>query len=217
MATANTNGFRVLPSYFEAIRDLPDAERLILYDAVWDFGFGNSVGELPPLLTSIFCLIKPTLEKSMVFEAKQKANGQKGGRPPKPKETQTKPRETQNDFGENLDIDIAVDSDIDIENAVGVDKADKPPRTTRFHPPTLEDVSAYCRERGNGIDAQRFIDYYTANGWRVGKNPMKDWRAAVRNWERGQSTDARRSANNRGDRGESTERDFGVKYDNELD
>ena len=96
--------------------------------------------------------------------------------------------------------------------------ADKPSRRAqRFHPPTIEEVSAYCLERGNGVDPQRFIDYYTANGWRVGKNPMKDWRAAVRNWERGQSTDARRSSNNRGDRGESTERDFGVKYDNDPD
>lgn len=55
---------------------------------------------------------------------------------------------------------------------------------SRFTPPTLPEVQAYCSERNNGIDAQRFIDYYTANGWRVGKNPMKDWKAAVRTWER---------------------------------
>lgn len=62
-------------------------------------------------------------------------------------------------------------------------KADKPPRT-RFIPPTLEEVESYCIERNNNVDAQRFIDYYTSNGWKVGKNPMKDWKAAVRNWER---------------------------------
>lgn len=54
----------------------------------------------------------------------------------------------------------------------------------RFTPPTLEDVQAYCNERNNKVDAERFIDYYTANGWQVGKNKMKDWKAAVRNWER---------------------------------
>ena len=54
----------------------------------------------------------------------------------------------------------------------------------RFKPPTLEEVQAYCDERGNSVDAQRFIDYYTANGWKVGKNSMKDWKAAVRTWER---------------------------------
>lgn len=55
---------------------------------------------------------------------------------------------------------------------------------SRFKPPTFEEVRAYCSERKNNIDAQRFIDYYTSNGWRVGKNSMKDWKAAVRTWER---------------------------------
>lgn len=54
----------------------------------------------------------------------------------------------------------------------------------RFAPPTVDEVRSYCRERGNQVDAQRFIDYYTSNGWKVGRNPMKDWRAAVRTWER---------------------------------
>lgn len=55
----------------------------------------------------------------------------------------------------------------------------------RFTPPTLEEVAAYCRERGNRIDPERFIDYYTANGWVQGKGkPIKDWKAAVRTWER---------------------------------
>jgi len=55
---------------------------------------------------------------------------------------------------------------------------------TKFTKPTLEEVEAYCRERNNNVDAQRFIDYYTANGWKVGRNPMKDWKATVRTWER---------------------------------
>ena len=58
----------------------------------------------------------------------------------------------------------------------------------RFVPPTLEEVSQYCNERQNGIDPQRFIDYYTSNGWKVGRNPMKDWRAAIRTWENKEKT-----------------------------
>lgn len=54
----------------------------------------------------------------------------------------------------------------------------------RFSPPTLEEVEEYCNERQNNIDPQRFIDYYTANGWKVGRNSMKDWKAAVRTWEK---------------------------------
>lgn len=53
----------------------------------------------------------------------------------------------------------------------------------RFTPPTVSDVRAYCAERGNNVDAQRFVDFYTSNGWLVGKNHMKDWKAAVRTWE----------------------------------
>lgn len=54
----------------------------------------------------------------------------------------------------------------------------------RFTPPTLDDVRAYCQERNNGIDPQTFIDFYESKGWFVGKNKMKDWKAAVRTWEK---------------------------------
>ena len=54
----------------------------------------------------------------------------------------------------------------------------------RFKPPSREEVQAYIVEKGYRVDAERFIDYYTSDGWRVGKNPMKDWKAAVRTWAR---------------------------------
>ena len=52
----------------------------------------------------------------------------------------------------------------------------------RFVPPTAEEVRAYCKEIGFELDAEKFCDYYAAKGWVVGKSPMKDWKAAVRNW-----------------------------------
>lgn len=58
----------------------------------------------------------------------------------------------------------------------------------RFTPPTYDEVDFYCCERGNTIDPQAFIDYYTSNGWKVGNVPMKDWKAAVRTWERREKT-----------------------------
>lgn len=54
----------------------------------------------------------------------------------------------------------------------------------KFIKPTVEEIRAYCRERNNIVDAERFYDYYESNGWKVGKNTMKDWKAAVRTWER---------------------------------
>lgn len=56
-------------------------------------------------------------------------------------------------------------------------------RAKRFVPPTVDEVRAYCIERQNGIDANRFVNHYTSNGWMVGRNKMKDWKAAVRTWE----------------------------------
>jgi len=57
----------------------------------------------------------------------------------------------------------------------------------RFVPPTIDEVAAYCGERGNSIDPHKFVDYYTANGWMVGRNSMKDWQAVIRNWERNEA------------------------------
>lgn len=54
----------------------------------------------------------------------------------------------------------------------------------KFIKPTIEEIETYCLERKNSIDAQTFFDFYESNGWKVGKNPMKDWRAAVRTWEK---------------------------------
>lgn len=61
------------------------------------------------------------------------------------------------------------------------DKADKPPR---FVPPSVEQVRSYCQERGNRVDPQAFVDFYTSKGWKVGRDTMKDWQASVRTWER---------------------------------
>lgn len=54
----------------------------------------------------------------------------------------------------------------------------------KFKKPTLEEVKDYCKERGNNVDASKFIDYYESKGWMIGKNKMKDWKASVRLWER---------------------------------
>ena len=58
----------------------------------------------------------------------------------------------------------------------------------KFAPPSLEEVEAYCKERGNTVDAAQFIDFYASKGWLVGKVVMKDWKAAVRTWERNRTT-----------------------------
>ena len=64
---------------------------------------------------------------------------------------------------------------------------DKTNPVRRFSIPTLLEVKDYCKERNNNINPEQFIDYYMANGWKVGKSPMKDWKAAIRTWERNEN------------------------------
>ena len=83
------------------------------------------------------------------------------------------------------------------EDSVGEDNEDSaapPPTRKRFTPPTVDEVREYCFERGNSVDPQRFVDYYTSNGWMVGKNKMKDWKAAVRTWEQKDKPQSRSTA-----------------------
>ena len=75
-------------------------------------------------------------------------------------------------------------------NARGADAPARP----RFVKPTVEEIAAYCREGGYGIDAQHFWDYYQGNGWKVGKNPMQDWKATVRSWARREGKDKQQTA-----------------------
>ena len=84
-------------------------------------------------------------------------------------------REKQKLLHCNGEIDIEIDKEKDIE---------KSKSKNIFVPPTIEEVQAYITEKGYHISAEKFVDYYTANGWMVGKAKMKDWKAAVRNWER---------------------------------
>ena len=79
------------------------------------------------------------------------------------------------------------------------DKNDKNNKNNIFIPPTLEEVTSYCKERNNSVDPQKWYDFYSAKGWMIGKNKMKDWKAAVRTWERRDS--------------EKNTQDFAKKYD----
>ena len=104
--------------------------------------------------------------------------------------------ETKENNGYTLKIDDGIPNGYQLETQVrlGKDSIDKnsiviidEKTTKKFKKPSLEEVKEYCQERNNNINAEHFIDYYDANGWKVGKNPMKDWKAAIRTWERNRS------------------------------
>ena len=86
------------------------------------------------------------------------------------------------------EIEIELEKDIEIEKEIHSSAKSTTTKRKRFEKPTLSEIKAYCIERGNKVDAQHFFDYYESNGWRVGKNSMKNWQAAVRTWEKNSYT-----------------------------
>lgn len=130
-----------------------------------------------------FCFpgFKKDIDRDIASYASKVENGIKGGRPAK-----NKPNETEN----NLTKPNETENNLNLKNKNEEEEQEEDRRTkskvkahSRFSPPTQEEVSAYCRERGNAVDPQRFVDFYAAKGWKVGNQPMKDWQAAVRTWE----------------------------------
>ena len=92
-----------------------------------------------------------------------------------------------------LDIEKDIEKELDIEldfsqsvkdELTTTKKTETTTTNNTFTPPTIKEVESYCLERKNNINSEKFIDYYTANGWLVGKNKMKDWKACLRNWEK---------------------------------
>jgi phage replisome organizer N-terminal domain protein len=86
------------------------------------------------------------------------------------------------------EIEIELEKDIEIEKEIHSSAKSTTTKRKRFEKPTLSEIKEYCIERNNNVDAQHFYDYYESNGWKVGKNAMKNWQAAVRTWEKNSYT-----------------------------
>lgn len=82
------------------------------------------------------------------------------------------------------EIEIELEKDIEIEKEIDSSAKSTTTKRKRFEKPTLSQITQYCLERNNNVNAEQFYDYYESNGWKVGKNAMKDWKACVRTWER---------------------------------
>ena len=170
--------FNAYHSYLKSIEPLNDAERGRLFTALLEY---SSTGVTPDLRGNerfIFPTMKEQIDRDMQkYEAKCNKNRENVLR-----------RYTDVNDGIRTDTKSTKEKAKEKEKAKAKEKESAPPispsRGTRFIPPTPDEVRAYCLERGGRVSAEKWYDYYTANGWKVGKNPMKDWKAAVRNWER---------------------------------
>lgn len=169
-------------SFSSAIKRLPPEEQLKALWALLDYGLEGKEPEEDGLFMMIFDMAKPQIDANI----KRKTNGSGGGRPTKtngyenmkPMVSETK---TNGYANEKPNVNVNVNENDNVNVNV---KRESKEKKAHFVPPTLENVSGYCRENGYNVDARRFIDFYESKGWMVGKNKMKDWRAAVRNWSR---------------------------------
>lgn len=174
---------------------LSDTERLRLYDAILDYGQTGESPNFSGALGVAWDYIQPTLDKDNArYEAtreKRAKAGALGGLAKAKTAKQSEANEANATDAKQGEANIAnlansIQSNPIQFNSVQLREstADKPPTRPRFSPPSVRDVVDYCQEKGYIIDPERFVDYYSAVGWKVGKNQMRDWRAAVRTWAR---------------------------------
>lgn len=161
-------------SFFEAVEDLPPEDFKQAVTAIMRYALDGTADDVKGVAKSILIMARPQIDKNN----KRYENGTRGGRKLNDNQTITKsePKCISPKPNENVNDNV---NDIK-ENTL------KSVKEKRFAPPNPEDVREYCREKGLSVDADRFVDFYESKNWYVGKNKMKDWKAAVRNWARSQ-------------------------------
>ena len=203
-------GVVIRPSFCEAMKSLEKEDQLDLFWAICDYGiYGAEPQGLSTLAGAFFTLMQPSLEAAATRYSASAAGGASGGAPKgnqnarKKKPTKQPAEDTENNEAapqkQPVDFEEQPENNPTITTAkatattkatarnmtndiCSASEAGKPHREKKFIPPTQEEIDAYCRETGICVEASRFIDYYTSIGWKIGKNPMKDWQAAVRSW-----------------------------------
>lgn len=166
---------KVWTSFREVIAPLGDAEKGRLFDAMLTYAeTGEEPSEFKGNERFLWPVAKQDIDRTAQKCENLRANAAKGGLA----KSRNK-QELANDSKSYQTLAKPSHKDNDKDNV----KEKTKEVSKRFSPPTLEEVTAYCKERSNKVDPQRFIDFYASKGWKVGNTPMKDWKACVRTWE----------------------------------
>ena len=186
-------------SFYEAIKELPAEEFRNAVMAIMEYGLNDSEIDTSGVAKAILIMAKPQIDKNN----KRYENGLRGGTKPKqnqnetkvepnPNQTVTKVEPKRNQNGTKAEPKrTKPEPNVNDNVNVNVNDKESEEKKPRFSPPTLEERKKYIADNKYNVDPERFIDYYTANGWSVGKNRMKDWKAVVRNWDRSQKPGGR--------------------------
>jgi hypothetical protein len=167
-------------SFYDAIKNIPKDNQLEVYNAIMDYSMYGVDPDITGIALALFLAFKPQIDTNN----ERYVNGTKGGRPKKEKPMVFKDGENKKPMvSENLETEKPNEK----ENVKEKENIKENIKRKIFQAPTVEDVRKYCVERGNKVDPQSFIDFYESKGWMIGKNHMKDWKAAVRTWERSET------------------------------
>lgn len=201
--TKQKESFIFYRSFANSIDRLPAEMQLPLYKAITSYALNlnePTFDDCPDkyILLALWDSIKPQLDASY----KRYLNGCKGGAPTGSHNNPNGRRGKQNGTNRELTKNLPNVNDNDNDNVnVGVIGDESPQQrisTNKFIKPSVQEVQEYCRSKGYNVDADRFVDYYESIGWKIGKNPMKDWKAAVRTWERKNTNDNNNNAQRKG-------------------
>lgn len=185
---AEVTYIKIFVDYLDAIEPLGDAERGRLFTSLLTYARTGEAPQLGGNERFLFPMMRAQLDRDIaamagVSEARSKAaKASKSSKSSKCEQMQQMQANAANADKSSKDKDKDKDKDDD--------KKGNGAREARFTPPSVEEVAAYCLERENNVDASRFVDFYSSKGWMVGKSKMKDWKAAVRNWERSRDAKA---------------------------
>ena len=178
-----------------AILGLSDEEAGRLAKAIWAYTMNGEVMDIEGAGKGIFAMILMTLAQDEVHDAEvsEKRSNAAKSKQLSANASNCIQMQSNADNCEQLiangDIKNKNKNKSKNKNKEQESETDNVVQLKRFVPPTVDEVALYCIERHNHVNAEKFVDYYSSNGWKVGKNPMKDWRAAVRTWERSDLTE----------------------------
>lgn len=183
---ADMTYIKLFVDYLDAIEPLGDAERGRLFTSLLEYARTGEAPQLGGNERFLFPMMRAQIDRDNatmtgLSEARSKA-GKIGAEAKQANAGFAKQNKQMPNLSSKSSYDKDKDKDKDKDG--DKDKDESITRARRFTPPTLDDVLAYVRERGSDVDPQRFLDFYASKGWMVGKNPMKDWKAAVRTWEK---------------------------------
>lgn len=190
----NRDSFVIFASYMKSFSKLNMEQRGVLITAMMNYQIGDELPEMDALTDMAFSFIKDDMDfNNQKYDEKcerNKENGKKGGRPKANgfSENPKKPNGFSEEISETQQnptkpTKTLYEYDYDYESEYEHEEIKKP-KTKKFIKPTVEEIRAYCQERNNNVDPERFYDFYESKGWKVGNQGMKDWKSAVRTWER---------------------------------